>query len=397
MKNKKVLFFVTEFPTLSETFILNQITGAIDLGCEVQILALKQGNIEKVHADVQNYKLLEKVTYLNIPSSKKERLKLTLKGIFTKPAIALKGLNRKRYGKIVWTLAPTICMQKVRASADLIVSHYGNVGLIASILQDTGFLKGEQVTFFHGYDLTRTINQKGKQYYKFLFKTNTKLLPISIYWRQQLIKLGANKEKIQVHHMGIDTKTFDFYPAVETYSDVRLLIVARLTPKKGIADAIKTVKILKAKGMDVVLNILGDGDERFVLKELAEKLDVMENVRFHGFKEQKAVKEMFMHSDIFLLPSITAPDGDMEGIPVSLMEAMAQGKPVISTVHSGIPELIDDKKSGFLVPENSPEEIANAIICYTELDEQKKLDMLTEARKKVETEFNIHMLNEKLF
>ncbi len=388
---------MTEFPTLSETFILNQITGAIDLGCEVQILALNKGNLEKVHADVKNYNLLEKVTYLNIPSSKKERFKLTLKGVFTRPILVLKSLNRRKYGKIVWTLTPAICMQKVQQSADLIVSHYGNVGLIASILQDCGFLKGELVTFFHGYDLTRTIKQKGESYYKFLFKTNTKLLPISNYWRQQLIALGADREKVQVHHMGIDTKMFEFFPEVNVYSDVRLLIVARLAPKKGIADAIQTVKILKEKGKDVVLDIVGDGDERFVLKELAEKLDVMENVRFHGFKEQKAVKEMFKHSDIFLLPSITAPDGDMEGIPVSLMEAMAQGKPVISTFHSGIPELIQDRKSGFLVSEHSPRKIANAIIRYMKLDEQKKMELLSEARQKIETEFDIRKLNEKLF
>ncbi len=107
-----------------------------------------------------------------------------------------------------------------------------------------------------------------------------------------------------------------------------------------------------------------------------------------GFKPSHEVKAMLDGADLFLLPSVTGVDGDMEGIPVALMEAMAVGIPVISTLHSGIPELIDAEKSGWLVPENDAHALADKLQAFAEIDEQTLRPMLTRAREKVETEFN---------
>ncbi|MBC1794182.1 glycosyltransferase [Listeria booriae] len=398
MMRKQVLFFVTEFPTLSETFILNQITGALDLGHEVTILALKKGNTTQMHADVTTYDLLGKTVYVDLPDMKGKRVLQGMACGIIHPIRTLKLLNTNKYGRITKSLQPVLVAQKVpKKEFDLVVAHYGNIGLVASILQDQGLLSGKLVTFFHGYDVTRTIEQKGAAFYTFLFDSNTTLLPISDFWAKRLVELGAGKQKIHVHHMGIDTKAFPMQSLEAIQPTLQLLLVARLTEKKGIPDAIHAVQFLQNRGIDTLLHLVGDGEDRNQLEALVNELGLQNNVQFHGFLNQTEVKEQFQASDLFILPSVVAKDGDMEGIPVSLMEAMAQGKPVISTLHSGIPELVTHGETGFLVPERNAEDLGQAVLDYLQLSEERKEKMVAEARLKVLAEFDIDVLNRILF
>ncbi|MBC1604064.1 glycosyltransferase [Paenilisteria rocourtiae] len=395
---KKVLFFVTEFPTLSETFILNQMTGAIDLGHDVTILALKRGDTIHMHADVTLYSLLNKVVYVDLPDDKRKRVCQSIVCGIKAPIRTAKLLNRKKYGAIINSLQPVLVAQKVpKQDFDIVIAHYGNVGLVASILQDQDILRGKLLTFFHGYDVTRTIQQKGATFYTFLFLSDTVLLPISDFWAERLVHLGAKKEKVHVHHMGIDTNTFQMQSLKAIQPTLQLLLVARLTEKKGISDAIHAVRFLQNHGIDTVLHIVGDGENRLILEETVQRLELQKQVQFHGFLNQMQVKEHFNVSDIFILPSVIAKDGDMEGIPVSLMEAMAQGKPVISTIHSGIPELVIHGKTGFLVPERDAEALGRAIIDYLNLTDSQKAELIVNARQKVVAEFDINRLNNVLF
>ena len=115
-----------------------------------------------------------------------------------------------------------------------------------------------------------------------------------------------------------------------------------------------------------------------------------------GFKPNHEVKAMLDEADVFLLPSITGEDGDMEGIPVALMEAMAVGIPVISTVHSGIPELIDAGRSGWLVPEKDAAALAHCLQAFGNIEASELKPMLNLAREKVETEFNQKVIYQQL-
>ncbi len=99
---------------------------------------------------------------------------------------------------------------------------------------------------------------------------------------------------------------------------------------------------------------------------------------------------------IFLLPSITGTDGDMEGIPVALMEAMAVGIPVVSTVHSGIPELVEAGKSGWLVPENDAQALAARLAEFSRIDHDTLGSVITRAREKVAQDFNQQAINRQL-
>ena len=105
---------------------------------------------------------------------------------------------------------------------------------------------------------------------------------------------------------------------------------------------------------------------------------------------------MLDEADVFLLPSVTGADGDMEGIPVALMEAMAVGIPVLSTVHSGIPELIESGDSGWLVAENDARALADKLKTLGRMDAQSLQPVLQRAREKVETDFNQQVINRQL-
>jgi len=172
--------------------------------------------------------------------------------------------------------------------------------------------------------------------------------------------------------------------------------VARLTEKKGLHVAIEACRQLKARGVPFRYHILGIGPWERRLRTLIEQYQLDEEIVMPGFKPSHEVKAMLNDADLFLLPSVTGADGDMEGIPVALMEAMAVGIPVVSTVHSGIPELIDNEDSGWLVPENDAHALADKLARVASLSEAQLVPVRQRARQKVEKEFNQQIIDRKL-
>ncbi|MFW4303950.1 glycosyltransferase, partial [Salmonella enterica subsp. enterica serovar Dublin] len=132
------------------------------------------------------------------------------------------------------------------------------------------------------------------------------------------------------------------------------------------------------------------------LRTLIEQYQLEDVIEMPGFKPSHEVKAMLDDADVFLLPSITGTDGDMEGIPVALMEAMAVGIPVVSTVHSGIPELVEAGKSGWLVPENDAQALAARLAEFSRIDHDTLESVITRAREKVAQDFNQQAINRQL-
>ena len=129
--------------------------------------------------------------------------------------------------------------------------------------------------------------------------------------------------------------------------------------------------------------------------DLVKSLNLQDCVTFYGARQHSFVSDLLKSADIFLLPSKTASDGDMEGIPVSLMESMATGLITLSTYHSGIPELIEHGEDGFLVPEGSPESIAAQI--ENIISNKSEINTLQErAICKVKEKFNQETLYDDL-
>ena len=222
------------------------------------------------------------------------------------------------------------------------------------------------------------------------------MLPISNLWAGRLQMMGCPPEKIAVSRMGIDMTRFTPREVKAPAAPLEILSVARLTEKKGLHVAIEACRQLKEQGMAFRYRILGIGPWERRLRTLIEQYQLDDVIEMSGFKPSHQVKEMLERADVFLLPSITGTDGDMEGIPVALMEAMAVGIPVVSTVHSGIPELVESGKTGWLVPENDAQALAERLAALTHIDSGELKPIVLRAREKIESEFNQSVINTQL-
>lgn len=402
-----VVFVVEYFPRLSETFVLNQITGLIDRGVKVDIIAKYTESIDQVHPDIAKYKLLDRTKYLDeidrkIPQNKARRIcdavRLFKSHIHKRPLSIIKSLNILKLRKDALSLQTFYLAIGLLHNNpyDVIHCHFGPNGKIGLRLKEIGALEGKLVTAFHGYDVTMYVEQKGKNIYDHLFKKVDLIMPISSLWQKKLVNLGCDKNKIIVHRMGIDTK---LYRPKQKYrkggSVLKLLSVARFVEKKGLEYAIAAVAEVAQKHKSIMYNIVGDGELSAKYQNLISQIGANKYIRLLGYKNAEEVRSIMQNTDIFLAPSVTSKKGDQEGIPVVIMEAMAMEMPVISTYHSGIPELVADGKSGYLVEERNEEQIKNKILFF--IDNPGEIDKMgKEGRKIVEANYEIDILNDKL-
>lgn len=398
----KVGFFLLKFPLSSETFVLNQITAFIDMGFEVEIVALQKGDTQNTHAAWAKYNLAARTRWLqDEPTGKvaklRHRASQTLRGIHRKNT--WQALNLKRYGAESRNLIlSAICGQvETPLHADVFIAHFGPAGVTAAKLRELGVIRGKIATIFHGIDISsREVLNHYTPEYQQLFRRGDLMLPISDLWAGRLQKMGCPREKIAVSRMGVDMTRFSPRPVKAPATPLEIISVARLTEKKGLHVAIEACRQLKEQGVAFRYRILGIGPWERRLRTLIEQYQLEDVVEMPGFKPSHEVKAMLDDADVFLLPSVTGADGDMEGIPVALMEAMAVGIPVVSTLHSGIPELVEADKSGWLVPENDARALAQRLAAFSQLDTDELAPVVKRAREKVEHDFNQQVINREL-
>ncbi|MBN4725171.1 colanic acid biosynthesis glycosyltransferase WcaL [Escherichia coli] len=398
----KVGFFLLKFPLSSETFVLNQITAFIDMGFEVEIVALQKGDTQNTHAAWTKYNLAARTRWLqDEPTGKvaklRHRASQTLRGIHRKNT--WQALNLKRYGAESRNLIlSAICGQVATPfRTDVFIAHFGPAGVTAAKLRELGVIRGKIATIFHGIDISsREVLNHYTPEYQQLFRRGDLMLPISNLWAGRLQKMGCPREKIAVSRMGVDMTRFSPRPVKAPATPLEIISVARLTEKKGLHVAIEACRQLKEQGVAFRYRILGIGPWERRLRTLIEQYQLEDVVEMPGFKPSHEVKAMLDDADVFLLPSVTGADGDMEGIPVALMEAMAVGIPVVSTLHSGIPELVEADKSGWLVPENDARALAQRLAAFSQLDTDELAPVVKRAREKVEHDFNQQVINREL-
>lgn len=397
----KIAMLVPKFPTISETFILNQITGLIDKGHTVDILAFNKGDTEVIHETVHKYNLMDKVYYLggDIPNNKVARVLKVLPYLLRKsPNIkdVIKTMNFFKYGIDVLSLRClyTLLNMSNKKNYDIIHCQYGPHGIEALILKELGLLSGEIITSFRGFDITNALprNLVG---YKKLFAKEALFLPVCKHFKKILIENGCPENKIYVHYSGIDTKKFTPEQNQEKKDYFHILSTARLEEKKGLKYAIKAVADLLKNGKNVRYTIIGDGSLRNELHSQIKSYNAQSSIKLVGRKNHKELVQYLNSADLFLAPSITAENGNQEGIPNAIKEAMLMKVPVISTFHSGIPELIDDNITGYLVPEKDPKAICKKIKFVMENSEYQK-KVVDRAMKKVQKQFSIDVLNDEL-
>jgi colanic acid/amylovoran biosynthesis glycosyltransferase len=293
-------------------------------------------------------------------------------------------------------LAQMASVARAAGPFDVILCHFGHVALEVDRLRELGAISGKLVTVFHAYDLTVLLRERGEDAYEQLLRRGDLFLPISQHWRQRLIGLGCPPQRLAVHHMGIDTRRFPFAERrPDGDADVTLVSVARLVEKKGLEHGIRAVAALRDRDLPVRYTIAGDGPLRAQLEALTHELGLADVVKLLGPIDQDEVGRLLAKAQVLLAPSITANNGDQEGIPLSIMEGMALGMPVVSTWHSGISELVEDGVSGYLVPESDSETLADRIEILI-AEPERRAEMGTAGRRIVERDFDVDRLNDQL-
>jgi glycosyltransferase involved in cell wall biosynthesis len=191
--------------------------------------------------------------------------------------------------------------------------------------------------------------------------------------------------KCHVVYCGIPLERFPFRMRRTVPEDPVFLQVSRLDHKKGVHVTLKSFSRYLQDYPNARLILAGDGPLKPDLQRLASSLEIEKRVTFLGYIGYNKYIELLRAADVFIQPSITAPDGDMEGIPTAICEAMASGLPVISTWHSGIPELIDDGENGFLAGENDIDSLYDRMVSLHKAD----ISLVSRnAREKIEMKFD---------
>lgn len=364
----KILFVINQFPKFLQQFILNQITGMIDLGHEVHIYANSKYD-KNIPEAVLRYNLLEKTTFRKLPSD--------------------------------------------HPDYDILYCHCGPEGYVGLELKKQYNLTGKVVTCFRGDDISHFLLPKANkkrfkrrgpyqvpcyypEMYTHLFKKGNLFLPVCDYFKEKLISLGCKPTKIKIGHSAIDCNKFNYKEhKLKPHKSINLISTCRLVEKKGLFYSIQAVASLCKKYPKLHYTIIGDGNQREKLQQVIDDLGVSDKISLVGWMEQNQVLHQLLRSHIFILPAITAKNGDQEGIPNALKEAMACGLPVISTPHAGIPELVLDGISGYLVEEKKVEPIIEKIELLIN-NPEKIVSMGRAGRHHVEAEFNTATENAKL-
>jgi glycosyltransferase involved in cell wall biosynthesis len=171
---------------------------------------------------------------------------------------------------------------------------------------------------------------------------------------------GAWEGKVRCIYHGLDLS--EYAPGRAPRRDRPLLLaVGQLKPKKGLHHLLEACRILLERGSSFDCEIVGEGPLRAELTAKIAELDLGACVRLLGALPHEVVLDKYREAAVFVLPCVTGPDGDRDGIPNVILEAMAMGVPVVSTRHSGIPEAVEDGRTGLLVPPGDPDQLASAI------------------------------------
>jgi colanic acid/amylovoran biosynthesis glycosyltransferase len=399
----KIAFIVGQFPVLSETFILNQITGLILRGHKVDIYSYPTDDIHKVHPDVEKYDLLKHTHYYpRVPENYFWRLIKGLQLVFRHfskaPLLFMRSLNIFKYGKraasmrLLYAIVPLLDSE----AYDIIHCQFGMYGIDGMIYRDIGAIKGKLITSFRGYDISWYVKESGEQVYNELFAKGDFFLANCEFFRHRAIKLGCDEQKIIVHGSSIDCSKFTFktrHPHPD--GKIRIATTGRLVEKKGIEYSIRAVAKLTNIHPNIEYNIIGDGYLKEHLQQLIEELSVTQQVNLLGWKNQKEIIEILDKTHLFIAPSVTAEDGNQDAPVNTLKEAMAMGLPVIGTLHGGIPELVKDGISGFLVPERDADAISK-MVSYLIKHPEIWQEMGSSGRAYVEKHYDINKLNDEL-
>ncbi|WP_138429359.1 glycosyltransferase family 4 protein [Fodinibius saliphilus] len=299
---------------------------------------------------------------------------------------------------------PSFDRRIANTNYDLIHAHFGTGAVYAlpyKLRHDLPL-----VVTFHGHDVAALMGM-GKykpKYWRYILYSKKILeeadlmLAVSNEMAEILAEISGRPEAIEVLHLGVNLNTFDpiDYEKRPENEQCQITMIGRFTEKKGHIYALKAFKKVIAETNGAAhLNFVGEGGLLEKCRNYVTEHNLDSNVTFHGILETSGISNILKKSDFLIAPSIVAKDHDREGTPIVLKEANATAIPAIGTYHGGIPEVIDDGKTGFLVPERNTGVLADRMIDLIE-HPQKRKEFGIAAREKIEKDYNIKTQVKKL-
>ena len=298
----------------------------------------------------------------------------------------------------LWGLAPTLARRIENLNPALVHAHYGPNGL--RVLPLARALDKPLVVTFHGSDanikdaFTKHLNYGHRVYARrksILQRNGALFIAVSDFIRAKLIDQGFPADRTITHYIGIDTNVF--HPDDASKRQPVVLFVGRLIENKGVPYLIRAMSHVQNELPDAELVVIGDGVLRAQLEQAAKSS--LRKYRFLGMQPHEVVRDWMRIAKVVVQPSITLESGGAEGLPIVLGEAQAMGIPVVSSRMAGIPEVVQDGASGFLVEERDWRSLAAGIaMLFT--DEALWHRFSREGRRKICAEFDLHQQTEKL-
>lgn len=398
-----IAYVVKMFPRISETFVTNEIRELERRGIYLHPVSLMRPSETRTWDEVAD--LVHRVDYLPDPSRKEEW------GAIARDHLAM---FRRRPGRYLLTLMRVACRFSRSAW-----KRFFQAGCLGRRCEDRGVTQ-IHAAFAHtpcsvafwvrrltGIPYSFTAHAKDL-YLSEPRSIRNKMDAARFVWtcteanRAYLQSLGS-RTPVGVAYHGIDLVAFggEGTSRVEPQASgasrpARILCVARLAPKKGLPHLMRAASLLaqrRVEPLEVVL--VGSGPEQKRLVDLARALDVSDRVRFLGSLVPSEVRAQYAEADVVVLPSVILENGDRDGIPNVLIEAMAMGVPVVSTSVSAIPELVRDGETGWLVAPADAEALAGAIKDVLRRPEEAGR-RAEAARRDVRARFDLRVNGERL-
>ncbi len=216
----------------------------------------------------------------------------------------------------------------------------------------------------YGYDVSSFRRQYlglGGRYLQRAWSSADLYLAMSTDMREDMIRAGCPPDRIRIHYHGINLERFPCAERGPRADALRILFVGRMDEKKGIEYALRGFGLVANEIPQAEFRIVGEGELGARYEGIARDLGLAARVSFAGFVAHDQVASELAAADVFCHPSITAASGDKEGIPGTIVEAMATGLPIVTTRHAGIPEMVRDGEHGFVVRERDAPAIAQAL------------------------------------
>ena len=252
-----------------------------------------------------------------------------------------------------------------RRDADLMHIYFGHTGV--HLLPFIAGWEKPCIVSFHGMDVqTRAAKPEYEAQLRELLRVVPLVLARSISLRERLIALGCPPEKIRLNRTGIPLGQFPFQNRTAPVDGAwRFVQACRLIPKKGLKTALHAFALFNKRLPNSKFVIAGEGPMQKEIEQLANELEIGKSIELRGFLDQPALCKLYGESHIFLHPSEMTADQNQEGVPNSMLEAMSTGLPVLATLHGGIPEAVENGRTGLLVAERDHEALFRAMIELT--------------------------------